>query len=77
MLVTQLSIATGLIVEDETGLRGRYDFILDWARDEKDLRDTRPSIFTAVIEQLGLRLDPAKGLVKSVVIDHVERPSTN
>jgi uncharacterized protein (TIGR03435 family) len=77
MLVTQLSIATGLIVEDETGLRGRYDFVLDWAPDEKDQRDTRPSIFTAVIEQLGLRLEPAKGLVKSVVIDHVARPSAN
>ena len=77
MLVTQLSIATGLIVDDETGLRERYDFVLDWAPDEKDQRDTRPSIFTAVIEQLGLRLEPAKGLVKSVVIDHVERPSAN
>lgn len=81
MLVTQLSIATGLIVEDETGLRGRYDFVLTWAPDEapdeKDQRDTRPSIFTAVVDQLGLRLERAKGLVKTVVIDHVERPSAN
>jgi uncharacterized protein (TIGR03435 family) len=77
MLVTQLSIATGLIVEDETGLRGRYDFVLDWAPDEKDQRDIRPSIFTAVVEQLGLRLERAKGPVKAVVIDHVERPSAN
>lgn len=77
MLVTQLSIATGLIVEDETGLRERYDFVLDWAPDEQDQRDTRPSIFTAVIEQLGLRLERAKGFVKAVVIEHVERPSAN
>jgi uncharacterized protein (TIGR03435 family) len=61
MLATQLSIATGLIVEDETGLTGRYDFVLDWAPDEKDQRDTRPSIFSAVGEQLGLRLERSKG----------------
>jgi uncharacterized protein (TIGR03435 family) len=77
MLVTQLSIATGLIVQDETGLRGRYDFILEWAPDEKDDRDTRPSIFTAVVDQLGFRLERAKAPVKAVVIDHIERPSAN
>ena len=77
MLATQLSMATGLIVADETGLRGKYDFVLDWAPDEKDRRDTRPSIFSAVGEQLGLRLERAKGPVKTVVIDHIERPSAN
>jgi uncharacterized protein (TIGR03435 family) len=77
MLATQLSIATGLIVADETGLRGKYDFVLDWAPEENDQRDTRPSIFSAVGEQLGLRLERAKGLVKTVVIDQVERPSAN
>jgi len=77
MLVTQLSIATGLIVQDETGLGGRYDFILEWAPDEKDEHDTRPSIFAAVVEQLGLRLERAKAPVKTVVIDHIERPSAN
>jgi uncharacterized protein (TIGR03435 family) len=77
MLVTQLSIATGLIVVDETGLPGKYDFILEWAADEKDQHDTRPSIFSTVGEQLGLRLERAKGPVKTVVIDRVERPSAN
>jgi uncharacterized protein (TIGR03435 family) len=77
MLATQLSFATGLMVADETGLRGKYDFVLDWAPDEKDQRDTRPSIFSAIGEQLGLRLERAKGPVKTVVIDHVERPSAN
>jgi uncharacterized protein (TIGR03435 family) len=76
MLATQLSNATGVIVADETGLSGRYDFVLDWAPDEKDQSDTRPSIFSAVGE-LGLRLERAKGTVKTVVIDHVERPSAN
>jgi uncharacterized protein (TIGR03435 family) len=77
MLVIQLSSATELIVQDETGLGGRYDFVLDWAPDEKDQRDTRPSIFTAVVEQLGLRLERAKAPVKAIVIDYVERPSPN
>jgi uncharacterized protein (TIGR03435 family) len=77
MLVTQLSIATGLIVHDETGLSGVYDFLLEFAPDEKNQQDTHPSIFTAVVEQLGLRLEKAKGPVQSVVIDHIERPSAN
>lgn len=77
MLVTQLSSATGMTVEDETGMRGRYDFVLDWAQDEKDQNDDHPSLFTAVREQLGLRLERAKGSVKTVVIDQVERPSAN
>jgi uncharacterized protein (TIGR03435 family) len=77
MLAAQLSIATGLIVEDETGLRGRYDFVLDWAPDQMDQSDTRPSIFSAVGDQLGLRLERAKEPVKTMVIDRVERPSAN
>jgi uncharacterized protein (TIGR03435 family) len=76
MLATQLSYATGLMVADETGLSGNYDFVLDFAPNETDQRDTRPSIFSAVGE-LGLRLERAKGPVKTVVIDHVEQPSAN
>lgn len=76
MLATQLSMATGLIVQDETGLGGRYDFVLDWAPDNAAPSDTRPSIFTAV-SQLGLRLERANGSVNILVIDHVERPSAN
>jgi uncharacterized protein (TIGR03435 family) len=40
-------------------------------------RDSETSVFTAVQEQLGLRLEPAKGQVETLVIDHVERPSPN
>jgi uncharacterized protein (TIGR03435 family) len=76
MLATQLSLATGLIVEDETGLSGKYDFLVDWAPDNGDPSDTRPSIFTAV-SQLGLRLERATGPVNILIIEHVERPSAN
>jgi uncharacterized protein (TIGR03435 family) len=53
-------------VFDRTGLEGRYDFDLQWS----DI-----PIFTAVREQLGLKLEPARGPVDVVVIDHVERPT--
>jgi uncharacterized protein (TIGR03435 family) len=76
MLATQLSLATGLVVEDETGLSGKYDFVVDWAPDNADPSDSRPSIFTAV-SQLGLRLERANGPVNILIIDHVERPSAN
>ncbi len=76
-LASQLSIATGMIVADETGLSGKYDFALAFAPDEKDQNDTRPSIFSAVNEQLGLQLERTKGPVKTVVIHRVERPSAN
>lgn len=55
-------------VFDRTGLDGRYDFELKWS-------DT--SIFTALQEQLGLKLEPTKGPVDVVVVDHVDRPSEN
>jgi uncharacterized protein (TIGR03435 family) len=76
MLVTQLANVTGLIVQDETNMDGKYDFLLEFSPDEKNPDDARPSIYTAV-EQLGLRLDRTKAPVKTVVIDSVERPSAN
>jgi len=76
MLVTQLANVTGLIVQDETGLDGKYDFLLEFSPDDKNPDDPRPSIQTAV-EHLGLRLDQTKAPVKTVVIDSVERPSAN
>ncbi len=77
MLVTQLSMATGQVVQDRTGLSGKYDFVLDWAADARDHESDHPSLFTAIEEQLGLRLERAKGPVQVVVIDHIERPSAN
>ena len=62
-------------VFDDTGLSGAYDFTLKWAVDESDL--TRPSLFAALQDQLGLRLDSKKWPVDVIVIDRVEKPSQN
>jgi len=67
-------------VTDKTGLTGKYDFTLKWIPDNTppdsaNAGDT--SIFTAVREQLGLRLEPSKGPITTLVIDRIERPSDN
>jgi bla regulator protein BlaR1 len=65
-------------VVDGTGLKGIFNFTLDYAPDEAPSSDNAgPSIFTALTEQLGLRLDSSKGPVEILVIDHVERPTGN
>jgi len=70
-------------VVDKTNLTGKYDVDLQWTPESVRLQSapvdepTSPSIFTAVQEQLGLKLESAKGPVKTLVIDHVERPSEN
>jgi uncharacterized protein (TIGR03435 family) len=65
-------------VLDRTGLGDRYSFQLDWSSDSvpcADAADNAPSIFTALREQLGLRLDSIRGPVDTLVVDHAERPS--
>ncbi|HEX4810457.1 MAG TPA: M56 family metallopeptidase [Bryobacteraceae bacterium] len=76
-------------VLDKTGTTGLYQFTLRWSPDQisgagPDGRDSwihtdsdAPSIFTALREQLGLKLEPAKGPVSVMVIDHVEKASEN
>lgn len=66
-------------VIDKTGLTGKYDLTLKWSQDvdSKSTTDTGPSIFTALQEQLGLKLKPAKGPVETLVVDHVAMPSEN
>ena len=63
----------GAIV-DKTGLTGRYDFTLRYTMQPGPNDDT-PSIFTAVEEQLGLKLVPASAPLDVVVVDHIERPT--
>jgi len=65
---------------DETGLHGKYDFQLTWNDDESVAaadENAAPGIFTAVQEQLGLKLEPAKAPADVLVIDKVARPEGN
>jgi uncharacterized protein (TIGR03435 family) len=79
----------GRPVIDETGLKGTYDFSLDWAPDSNSAIRMRtgdangrsesdgPSFFDALKEQFGLKLVSARAPVQTLVIDHVEQPSPN
>jgi uncharacterized protein (TIGR03435 family) len=62
-------------VVDRTGLTGVYDFKLDWAGDEK-ADTTAPSLFTALQEQLGLKLQPDKIPVEFLVVDRCDKLPT-
>jgi uncharacterized protein (TIGR03435 family) len=66
-------------VIDKTGLAGSFDLGMKWSSDEvtEAQPDAAPGIFTALPEQLGLKLQPAKGPVDTLVVDHVEMPSEN
>jgi len=63
-------------VTDKTGLSGHYAIDLQFALDTVP-DDPRPSLFTALQEQLGLKLEARKGPSEVLVIDHVEKPSEN
>lgn len=73
-------------VVDKTGLSGRYDFNLEWAPDESqfngDVRPapsdaTDPPFFTAIEQQLGLRLEATRGPIDTLVVDHADPPTPN
>jgi uncharacterized protein (TIGR03435 family) len=72
-------------VIDQTGLTGGYYIKIQWAPEQRHaeigsdapLGPSGPDIFTALQQQLGLKLKPTKGPVDFIVIDHIERPSEN
>ena len=80
-------------VIDKTGLSGTYEFTLEWTRDEPQMlpgmtmADARsigpqpelrgPSIYTAIEEQLGLKLESQKAPIDMIVVDHAAKPSEN
>jgi uncharacterized protein (TIGR03435 family) len=81
-LVSGFSGMVGRMIVDKTGLGDKkFDFELKWTPDDRrtadNAADAGPSIFTALEEQLGLKLVPSKGQVEVIVIDHIERPSEN
>jgi uncharacterized protein (TIGR03435 family) len=88
-LVGNLSNFVDRLVVDRTGLKGNFDLELEWTPDQQSQPATGdappgafppppaggPSIFTALQEQLGLKLESTKGPVEVLVIDSVERPT--
>lgn len=85
------SIVLDRPVVDQTGLTGKYDFTLNWKPDEFQFRsigsaappqptetaDALPDLYTAIQQQLGLKIEAAKVAVDVFVIDKVEKPSEN
>jgi uncharacterized protein (TIGR03435 family) len=83
MLRGYLAGQLGRPVLDRTGLSGAFDFKMEWMPDVAQADavtpgdPTGPSLFTALQEQLGLKLESTKGPVEVLVIDQVEKPSEN
>jgi uncharacterized protein (TIGR03435 family) len=79
----------GQTVVDQTGLTQRYDFVLNWTREralangeqsgesESPTGTGGPALFTALQEQLGLKLVTTRGPVEIIVVDSIERPTEN
>jgi uncharacterized protein (TIGR03435 family) len=88
-LTQEFSSELGRVVVDKTGIQGRYDFALKWMPNSGAALanggtdgsaippDSGPSLFTAIQEQLGLKLESTNGPVQVLVIDHAEMPSEN
>ncbi len=90
MLAGELSRPLGRTVIDRTGLKGQYDIKFEWTPEDgpghgpgdgpesaPPSDTTGPSLFTALQEQLGLKLESSKGPVEIIVIDRAEKPSEN
>jgi uncharacterized protein (TIGR03435 family) len=79
-LAARLSRSIGIPVEDNTGLTGLFDLKLEWTVEDQFVgrgASASPTIFPAIQEQLGLRLESTRGPVETLVIDRVERPTEN
>ena len=70
-----LSQQLSQLVVDRTGLEGHYDYELKWSPDPA--RSDGPSVFTALQEQLGLKLESEKGPLEVLVVDRAEKPTDN
>ena len=81
-LALQLARTVGRPVVDRTGLKGGFDWDLQWASDQPSSdRDAAPaagpSIFTALQEQLGLRLEATVAPIEVLVVDRIQQPTDN
>jgi len=82
VLTYELSDFLGEVVVDQTGLQGTYSFQLRWATnalpsEDASTSDPPPSVFTALQETLGLRLQHGKVQAPVIIIDHIEMPTEN
>jgi uncharacterized protein (TIGR03435 family) len=77
MLLRGLANALGRPVVDQTGFAGAFDLHLEFAPPMASPDNPSPTIFTALREQLGLKLESQKGPADFLVIDHAEKPSEN
>ena len=77
--VQSLATDLGTVVSDRTGLEGKFEIALRWNPDPSrpNTDNSLPSLFTAVEEQLGLKLDARREPVEVLVIDRIERPTEN
>ena len=83
-LTAVLRTLTGRTVVDKTGLKGSYRVLLEFSRaaslrgpDVTSAKDVTPTIFTAVVEQLGLKLESSRAMLDTLVIDRLELPTDN
>ena len=90
-ILANQSDAGGRQIVDKTGLSGKYDYHLEWTpagtgmamkgadngTAESGANPDAPGLFTAIEEQLGLKIEPDKGPVQVIVIDHLEAPTAN
>lgn len=84
-VLSMLPLELGRPVIDHTGLTGRFDFTLEWAREPRSPAasdapppaPSGPTPIEALRDQLGLKLEPSKASLPVLVVDRVERPSGN
>ncbi|MGO4209887.1 TIGR03435 family protein [Terriglobus sp. 2YAB30_2] len=84
-VISRMPEADGRVVVDKTNMPGEYDWKLHWTPQSNSASDgtgtttaeTGPTLFTALQEQLGLKLESQKGTVAAVAINHIERPTEN
>jgi uncharacterized protein (TIGR03435 family) len=72
----------GRVVQDRTGLTGRYKIDLDYPfvlprNSDPTAPNPRPSLFTVIREQWGMKLEPSRGQFKRIVVDDAQRPTEN
>jgi uncharacterized protein (TIGR03435 family) len=80
-LAASLAYQLGTTVVNKTGIQGNFSYHLEWNPDDPrpgiDSEQEKLSLFTAIREQLGLKLESRKGEVEVLIVDYVEQPSEN